>query len=118
MRAKLKGLHSPDVNDLKAFEPEKPRDFAILLQAFIGADDSNGEESFDIHVCTPAWLEQECKRVGVVSGRHKLIVEKYNFDAIEMYIRKVCERASGGDWDSVAAVLRELGCWEFDGYQM
>lgn len=117
MRANLKRLHSPDVDDLKQFSPKNPKDFAFLLQIFVGVEGSDGEDSFDLQVCTPAWLERECKRVGVVSGRHRLIVDCFDINAIEMYLQDYCENIVADDWDGIAAILGELGSWEFDGYR-
>lgn len=73
MRAKLKRLHSPDVN-FETFWPDDPDNFGFFVQAMIGREDSDGEESFGIQVCTPEWLKSEYSESDVVFGHHFLIV--------------------------------------------
>jgi hypothetical protein len=52
MRAQLKRIHSPDVQDLSACVPEVRDRFGFLLQMMVGPKGSEGEESFDLCVCT------------------------------------------------------------------
>lgn len=53
VQAVLKALNSPSIFDLPNYMPENENSFAFLLQAIIGPKDEEGEESFDIEVCTP-----------------------------------------------------------------
>lgn len=65
-------LHSPDFADLAAFQPEASS-FGFLVQVIAGPNDHEGEESFDVIVCSPTWLsEQDVPLI----GRHHLIVNK------------------------------------------
>jgi hypothetical protein len=115
MKAKLKRLHSPDV-DLQSFWPENPQCFSFLLQAMIGPVDSEGEESFDIEVCTPEWLRSQYSDTDVLPGRHLLIVFDYDLDRIKNYISRYCERCEADNWEGLASKLSRLGQWEFEGY--
>ena len=36
--------------------PEAPEDFALRVRVFAGPADGQGEESFDLTVCSPEWL--------------------------------------------------------------
>ena len=117
MKAELRALHSPDLADLEHGSPPDPADFGILVQAMIGPEDEEGEESFDILVCTPSWLANEVPTDGHLWGRHYLFVTRYDFAAIESAVRKLCDSAEGPDWSAVAAVLARYGAWEFENYQ-
>jgi len=76
MKAKLKNLHSPDV-DLDSFWPENLENFGFLLQAMIGPEDQNAEESFNMQVCTPDWLKTHYTESDIVFGRHLRIFFKF-----------------------------------------
>jgi len=116
VRAALKGFHSPDV-DLESYSPAEPGCFMFLLQVFFGPEDRGVENSFDVIVCTPAWLECEVGRRGILDGRHHLIVEKFDLDTIRAFLTEYAENATGDSWDEVAARLSRLGRWEFEDYQ-
>jgi len=116
MRAVLKGLHSPDIYDLKTYSPNEPDNFGFLLQAMIGPAGQEGEESFDIVVCTPEWLKWN-HTTEVVLGRHHLIVFEYNYERLTGYIAAYAEECTGESWQEIAQLLGRLGKWEFEDYQ-
>jgi hypothetical protein len=113
--AELKHLHSPDVQDLRNWIPESD-EFAILLQIMAGPEDSPGEESFDVTLCTPAWVRRQVERDGVVEGRHLLIIARYSYDQIYQYISKYLSTCAGGTWREVATKIARFGHWEFEDY--
>lgn len=115
MKAKLKRLHSPDV-DLNTFCPSEPHNFGFLLQAMIGPADQEGEESFDIQVCTPQWLKSKHSQSDLVFGYHFLFVFEYDLKRIEAKVDKYCERCVGDNWQEIANKLRCIGKWEFENY--
>jgi hypothetical protein len=116
MKAELKWVHSPDIDDLENYQPENPENFAFLLQAMIGPEGKKGEESFDIEVCTPKWLEETYELEDVVLGRHHLIVREYNYERIINSIKDFLQLCSGADWNEVAEKVARLGKWEFEDY--
>lgn len=116
MRAKLKGLHSPDIDDLESWSPgDGP--FGLHLDAMIGPSDSKGEESFGITVCTPEWFANEQMRGHPIrSGLHTLFVVKYDYRVLSDYIERAAQRAEGKDWHEIGEKLSSLGRWEFAEY--
>jgi hypothetical protein len=116
MRAKLKRLHSPDAPDLKRYRPEDPVRFGLLVQAMIGPEAGEREESFDFVVCTPAWLEDRLRSERFRFGRHHVLVAEHDYRLIESAIRDLCDRTTGSDWLAIANVLGRYGHWEFEDY--
>ena len=114
MKAALKRIHSPDV-DFKDYWPEEEDRFSFLLQAMIGPEESDASESFDIVVCTPRWLAENCHEP--MWGRHMLIVPNYDIGRIEKMISQYCSSCTGKDWETIAKSLSQIGRWEFEGYQ-
>ena len=117
MRAHIKRLHTPDAPDLSSFEPPDETDFALLVQIIAGPSDSEGEESFDVEVITPKRLAARVQKQGPVSGRHLLVVNRFDPAEIQEWIGKAVASCSGGDWEGVAQRLGRIGYWEFEDYQ-
>ncbi|MCC7341163.1 MAG: immunity 8 family protein [Bryobacterales bacterium] len=113
----MKRLHSPDIDDLKGYRPEESDSFGFLLQAMVGPAGGEGEESFDMVVCTPEWLRRRYAASEIILGLHLLIVFRYDYASLVSYIAKFSERCSGQSWKEVAQQLSRLGKWEFEDYQ-
>ena len=113
----VRRLHSPDVDDLPSHCPEISDKFSLLLQIMVGPSDSEGEESFDVTVCTPRWISDELLNQGVLIGRHYLIVREYDYQSLERFIERYGAKCSADTWDGVAERLGRLGLWEFEDYQ-
>ncbi|MES2662168.1 MAG: immunity 8 family protein [Pseudomonadota bacterium] len=116
MNAELKRLHSPDIYDLENYQPEHPRKFGFLLQAMVGPKGKEGEESFDLEVCTPGWLEEAYGPDEVIIGQHYLIVREYNYQRIVASIENFLRDCSGKNWREVGEKVSRLGKWEFEDY--
>lgn len=116
MRAELKRIHSPDTFDVAAFEPKDSECFALLFQLMIGPSGTEGEESFDVIVCTPQWLQQQYGPSNVVVGMHHLIVFQYDFERIRRRIERFIASCEGESWEGLARQLSRLGRWEFEDY--
>lgn len=116
MNAELKLLHSPDIRDLEHYQPEDPEKFGFLLQAMVGPEGEEGEESFDIEVCTPRWLSETYRTDAIIVGRHYLIVNEYNYQRIVAAIKGFLQNCSGENWGAVAEKVSRLGKWEFEDY--
>ena len=113
MKPCLRRLHSPDVMDLRTFVPPDPA-FAILVQLLVGPCDEDGEESFDVVVCSPQWLQQQDHPV---MGRHHLVVRTYQYADLVAFVESYLEGCAGTDWQDVARMVGRLGHWEFEDYR-
>ncbi len=116
MRAKLKRLHSPDIQDLENWSPGDQY-FGFLLQAMIGPDDGDGEESFSLTVCTADWFRDHCMGHGIRLGSQTLLVVKYDYTSIKRFLERAAQRVEADNWRSLAQRLSWLGEWEFADYQ-
>jgi hypothetical protein len=116
--AQLKRLHSPDVADLATYEPPDQGMFGFLLQIMAGPSGEDGEESFDVVVCTPSWLQERLDLTAVIIGRHYLIVHRYDYQVLRTFLADYCEKCRGDSWPEVAEQLGRLGKWEFEDYRL
>jgi len=116
MHATVKRICTIDGHDPAEYKPEEPDRFGVALRLFVGPSRGEGEESFDLTICTPLWLKDKCERDGFVLGRHYIVVLGYNFDLIHSVLVKLVERYSGATWQEVAAKVGRIGYWEFEDY--
>jgi hypothetical protein len=118
MKARIKRYHSPDALDLQTYRPTESNCFALLLQVMIAPEGSEGEESFDLVVCTPKYLESKLDRQGVpMFGKQLLIVKSYDFAAIQRLLEDYCGALEGSDWPELANKLSRIARWEFEDYR-
>ena len=74
--AKVKAIYSLE-GDLDRYSPVEPDHFSVQVRVIVGPRESDGEESFDMTVCTPNFLASVCEKRGFVVGRHYLFVNTY-----------------------------------------
>ncbi len=118
MQCELKELFSYEIEQsLSNFRPTDPQKFAISLRMMIGPRSTEESDSFDLLVCTPSWMEEECDSEGYVWGYQKLIVTSFDIKKIQGAIQKYCEHCVGEDWLTIARQISLIGQWEFEGYR-
>lgn len=116
MRARLYSIFSSDVDRLETWSPVSP-DFAVTVRLMVGPDPGAGEESFDVTVCSAAWLERRAAREGIVDVRHHVVVESFDWPKLGSYLQRKVEACSGASWDEVAGQLARFAYWEFENYR-
>jgi hypothetical protein len=117
MRARLKGLYSPDVGDLEHWSPADGS-FGFVLMALVGPMDGPGEESFDLVVCTPDWfVAHQMDGATIRSGSHTLFVKTYDYRVLKEFIERAVHRVEADSWSGLAERLSWLGQWEFADYR-
>ena len=117
MKAEIKYIHSPDIEDLATYRPIDNESFSFLLQVVAGPEGSDGEESFDITVCTPKWLLENRNNDDIIIARHNIIMFKYDWLKLVERIENFVRGCIGADWNECALKLSRLGYWEFEDYQ-
>jgi len=116
VQAAIRKISTIDGGDPAQFHPVSA-DFSIPLRITAGPAESEGEETFDLTVCSPAALEKECERDGFVLGRHRIIVRDYDFRLLRRIIEKLIARSSGDSWSEVATKIGRIAYWEFEDYE-
>ena len=116
VRAKVKRIYSPDVEDLRSFA-SGDNSFRFLLTLFVGPADSEGEESFDVVVCTPEWLLANVKEDEVLFLNPYVLMKAYNYDLLLNKVVGRIEGIFGKDWKEVAEKISAFTHWEFAGYR-
>jgi Immunity protein 8 len=100
-----------DGDHLESVSVADPRDAGHWVRVLAGPEGSDGEESFDVLVCTPTWLGRE------VDGRHLLVVETWEPARVRHLVTQLFEKETADDWPRLATRLSRHGSWEFDGYR-
>ncbi len=116
MRAALRHILSLEVSDVATWSPPGA-DFAIGVRLLAGPDGADGEESFDLTVCSPGWLAERVRDEPIYDGRHHLVVENFDYLRLASYLERRVKACQGSSWDEVAQQLARLGYWEFDDYR-
>ncbi|RIJ78089.1 hypothetical protein D1871_04165 [Nakamurella silvestris] len=114
MKAVIRSFISPDADLDGELDPALD---SLFFQMLVGPVDSDGEESFDLTVCTPAWLAEQTQASGIINGRHLLIVERIDFVAIKEYLAAEVAALDEDTWTDLATKIGRLGRWEFEDYQ-
>lgn len=117
MIPEIKRLHSPDITNLKEYKQPENGEFCFLLQIIVTPKGVDGEESFDVIVCSLKWLDKRIDSFDIYNARHHLIIKNYNYDKLLEMIKKYCNSCVGNSWNECAMKLGRLGKWEFEDYK-
>jgi Immunity protein 8 len=113
MRAILRETYSPDAHNLEDYSPPIAA-FSLPVQMLVGPSEGQGEESFDVLVCSPDWLREQ---PNPVVGRHLLIVNGFKWDRIRSFLEQQVAACEGANWSEVANKVGRIGRWEFEDYR-
>jgi hypothetical protein len=117
-RAEVRSIHSADAPEgLERWRPERPRDFAVLVEAEIGPAGGVGGEVFSVRVVGRDWFVNQPGDAGFRWGRGLLVVDAWDYATVERAIADLCRRAEGEGWSEVARRLARSMDWEFEGYR-
>jgi len=114
MKAAIRSFVSPDADLDGELDPALD---SLFFQFLAGPAGEEGEESFDITVCTPGWLAEQTRTSGIINGRHLLIVDRIDFPAITAYLVGEIEKLEEDTWPELAQKIGRLGRWEFEDYE-
>lgn len=115
--AQVRALMTAEHEPLESLRLKDPECFDVVVRATVGPLGQEGEESFDVSVCTPAWLARMCEKDGFVLCRHRLVLNSYSPAKIRSVLTKFIERCSGETWQEVAKKVARIGLWELEDYR-
>jgi Immunity protein 8 len=104
------------VQDLSRWSPADEC-YAILLELMVGPAGGPGEESFDVTLCSAAWLGAQAARDGLVDARHHIVADRYDYRRIEEYFARRVSACDGETWQDVTTKVGRIGHWEFEDYR-
>lgn len=107
MIPEIRWLYSPDV-DLPTFSPDARAPWGFLLQIGLGVHGEEGEDSFDLMVCSPQWIEVHYGAEALVDGRHHLFMLRYSYSALQDELKRRVEQAAAATWDEVVSKFGEF----------
>jgi Immunity protein 8 len=116
VRAGVRRFHSPDA-ELDFYVPEDSEDVGLLVQMMVGPAGKPGEESFDVLVCTPRWLDRRVREGGPLIGCHHLVIERWDAARIRHYLTDAVESEEAPTWPELAIKISRIGKWEFEDYR-
>lgn len=116
MKAEIKYIYSPNIENLETHIPNEKDNFCFLLQVFVGIEDKEGEESFNFEICTPKWLLDNLKKDEIIMGKNYIIVLEYNYEKLLQEIKTLINKCTGKSWNEIALKLSCFSRWEFEDY--
>lgn len=112
MKAELRSLSSSQF-DPETGQPEDPRCFCALIEAYIGPVGDPGEEVFRLYISTPEWLRTRTDRGEHVWADRFLVVDHWDYGAVVSAIRRRVAKAQGTNWSEIARGFSTWMDWEF-----
>jgi hypothetical protein len=114
VRASVRSIRFPDMEGSEAIDPANT---IQVMEIYAGPVDGEGEEQFQVTVCTPAALFAVLTpQQPILVGRHWLFMAEFSASHAEAFVRSMISKIEGADWSAVAEKIADLGRWEFEGY--
>jgi hypothetical protein len=98
MKAEVLSVLTIESEPVESLTVADPLDMGEWLRVMAAPEGSPGEESFDLIVCTPRWLEREVDRRGPIVGRHHLIVREWDPAQIAEVVTQLFESSTAENW--------------------
>ena len=117
MQARVSSVLTIEHGSLADVSVEDPSNASQWVRAIVGPDDEPGEESFDLLVCTPAWLQEQIEGVGPVVGLYHLVVARWDAEDVDRIVRDLIESTRAETWPEIGERIGRIAKWEFQGYK-
>lgn len=102
-----------EMEPIASYKPLDSTCFTLAVRLVVGEYNKPGRDTFDLEVCTPSWLVEECRITYAQVGRHRLLVDHFDPARITTFLRSYCNECAGDDWsEKIGRIAR----WEFEDY--
>lgn len=118
MQAELRGMVSPTLPLGPDGVLDNPCDCWVVMTAEIGCEGEPGADCFVFYVTTPAFLQRTLGAGPYQLERGRVIVERFDWKAIENLVRQICSNVRGESWDVIVELLSRHFLWEFEDYRL
>jgi hypothetical protein len=116
IKAIIKSVDMGSSDDFASFWPADEANFGVWLNIHVGPEDEAGSHQFQFLVCTPDWIREQCSQLGVLWGRHMLIVSSYDHSRIIGEIACYIANCTGDNFWKIAQKIARVGAWEYEDY--
>jgi hypothetical protein len=118
MHAVVRYLSSadPGADPLELYRPPAHDHFCLSVAAVVGPSDGPGDETFQLSVCSPAWIAEHDRPKRFEFLQATLVVDEWDLELVRRAIGDLCLHATGETWHEVAMSLSRSMHWEFADY--
>lgn len=117
MKPILKSIFLFAEESFEAFAPETPHNFHVLASLTIGYEGEAGGSDYSVGICTPTWLNHHIQKTGPLSGRHLLVVNRFDAEEIRSAIKEIIAQCERENYTETNAMLGRFFAWEFEDFQ-
>lgn len=114
IQTELRDLFSPDIGgeSIADFHPDDPEDFSLFVEVVVGPEGrSDINEFFYLQVCTPRALARDLDQTGLLWGRHRLLVSRWDSGSVIETITELVRRTRVLEWEFAVDYLGRYMQW-------
>lgn len=118
----IRWLRSPDVNDLRNWQPSSPQEIFYPLEIDLGQKGFEGANVFDVLVATPEALQKhwdEYKRSNrQFPDRNLLVFGEYSWNLVHERVKKIVKSCERDTWQESVVCLNRYFRWEYEDHNL
>lgn len=116
IKAKIKNIDISG-DSLDSIHPREKNNASYHATISIGVEDEDSSDYFELHICTPKYLELDCrKRNNWINNT--LIINEWDSESIENVIKEKIEGMTAGTWLDLSEKIGKLIEWQFEDYEI
>ena len=117
MKSKINSFICADHDPLDLYQPEDITMFRLWLEISVGVEGEEGEELFQIFICSQKWLEKKIKEYTFFVGLHAIIMDEYNYDNLCRILDSlIC--IEGSNYEEISNKLGQIALSEHQQYRL